>query len=886
MKTIFSFCLLLLLFTKTNAQLPHYLTGGEVHYNYVGLQNGEHVYNVNFQCYRTCPGRHASSAIVSIYDRVTNVLVKRAEAALNTVSELRNNGDPLNDCLANPVSVCYLEATYTAVISLPVSINGYTIACIPKPVVPDKQVHREEGIDNLSEWGFVLATYTAEIPGGAAAANSSPSVFVGDLDVNCENTSFSASFAASLDYDGDELRYYLCDAYRAGLNVDNYIDAFAPPPFLPVIYAANFNSANPLGPNVIMEMDQEIGILKGIAPGEGSYLVCVCVGEYRNGILIATKRREFQINITSCKIAKASLLPEYLLCSNNNTLQLSNLSSGFRVEAFHWEISNSNGNVLFTDKKPTVSYTFKDTGIYNIKLVINKGVNQCIDSITSIAKVYPGLKPDFVFSGDCENKPATFTNTSTATLGQINYWKWNFGDDDAWGNAGYSWPDVTGELNPTYQYRRYGSKQVQLVVGTTYGCRDTLRRTINILRKPLLSMIYKDKLICTGDTTELWAYTPRGGNFSWSPQVNMSNGNSDKPLVWPAVTTTYYVLLDDNVCQNTDSVRVRITDKVFVQAMSDTTICQGDAIELKLTSDAHTYSWTNVSPQNAALSNPKVVTNATTDYVVTASIGGCSAKDTVRVITVPYPKVNAGADMMICDQTSAQLVGSTDGSSFSWSPALTLTQSNLLNPVASPTQTTRYVLTAFGTGGCPKPASDTVVVTVLPPIQPFAGRDTTALVGLPMQLNASGGVSYEWSPATGLSSNNVRNPVANYNAPFENGIRYKVKVLNQAGCADSAYITVKVLAAKPQVLVPTAFTPNGDGKNDVLRPIALGMQIEYFQVYNRWGELVFSTTTTGKGWDGVIGGQIQSTGVFAWVVKAIDIDGKPYFQKGSVTLIR
>ncbi|MBO9681163.1 MAG: gliding motility-associated C-terminal domain-containing protein [Flavisolibacter sp.] len=875
MKTVFPFCLLLLLFTEMNAQRPHYITGGQVYYTYQGMQNGEHVYRVLFQCYKTCPGGHVPRAIVSIYDRVTNLPVKRVQASLSNVSEMKA-GDPLNDCLANPSAVCYSEATYVTDISLPTSVNGYTIAC------GLGEVYRKEGITNLAEWSYVLATYTAEIPGGAAAANSSPSISGGDLTVNCENSSFSSNFGA-FDYDGDELRYYLCDAYRGGLNADNYIDYAAPPPFKPVIYASNFSGSRPLGSNVMV--DEKLGILKGIAPGKGTYLVCVCIGEYRNGVLIATQRREFQIDITSCQAAKASLLPEYLLCKDNNTLQLSNLSSGFRVEAFNWQIFSSSGAVLFTDNKPTVSYTFADTGIYNVKLVINKGANPCIDSTTSIVKVYPGLKPDFIFSGDCVGKPTAFTNTSTATLGQINYWKWDFGDGGAWGNAAYSWPDVTGEFNPTYQYRSYGPSTVQLVVGTTYGCRDTLRRTINILSKPPLNIIYKDRLICLGDTTELWAFASRGGNFSWSPQVNMVNGNTPKPLVSPTVTTVYHVLLDDNGCQNTDSVKVRVTDKVFVQAMNDTTICQGDAIELKLMSDAHTYSWTNVSPENAALRNPRVVTTATTDYVVTASIGGCSAKDTIRVVTVPYPRVNAGADIVICDQTSAQLSGSADGSSFSWSPASTLNASNVLDPVAQPKQTTHYVLTAYDTRGCPKPASDTVLVTVLPPIRPFAGRDTTALVGMPMQLKASGGVAYEWSPATGLSATNVRNPIALYNSPSE-GIKYKVKILNEAGCADSAYITVKVSALKPQVYVPTAFTPNGDGKNDVLRPIAAGIRIEYFQVYNRWGQLVFSTRTAGEGWDGTVGGKIQTNDVFTWVAKAVDETGKSFVQKGTVTLIR
>jgi gliding motility-associated-like protein len=109
----------------------------------------------------------------------------------------------------------------------------------------------------------------------------------------------------------------------------------------------------------------------------------------------------------------------------------------------------------------------------------------------------------------------------------------------------------------------------------------------------------------------------------------------------------------------------------------------------------------------------------------------------------------------------------------------------------------------------------------------------------------------------------------------------------ETGCPHFAYINVKVFATKAQVFVPTAFTPNGDGRNDRLRPIPVGIQrIEYFHVYSRWGQLVFSTRTTGEGWDGTINGKTQTTGVFTWVVKAVDIDGKPYSQKGTVTLIR
>lgn len=277
----------------------------------------------------------------------------------------------------------------------------------------------------------------------------------------------------------------------------------------------------------------------------------------------------------------------------------------------------------------------------------------------------------------------------------------------------------------------------------------------------------------------------------------------------------------------------------------------------------------------------------TTTYQITARIGRCTATDNVVVRTVPYPVANAGLDTLICHQTEAQLAGSHDGTTFSWSPTETLTSANTLSPVARPPQTMEYVLTTQDEqSGCPKPVSDTVVVSVLPDIIAFAGRDTAVVVNQPLQFNASGGVRYEWTPAEGLSATDIPNPVGVYSSENES-IRYTVLVYNELNCVDSASMTVRVFKTEPQVFVPTGFTPNGDGNNDVVRPIAVGMtQIEYFRIYNRWGQLVFHTTVNGKGWDGRIGGKEQGSGVYVWIVKGTDFTGKTFAAKGTVTLIR
>ena len=139
---------------------------------------------------------------------------------------------------------------------------------------------------------------------------------------------------------------------------------------------------------------------------------------------------------------------------------------------------------------------------------------------------------------------------------------------------------------------------------------------------------------------------------------------------------------------------------------------------------------------------------------------------------------------------------------------------------------------------------------------------------------------------TGLNNPPIKNPVGIYGAEIDS-VRYTVLIFDDAGCLDSAHVTVKVFKTNPYVFVPTAFTPNGDGLNDDVKPIAVGVkQIRYFSIYNRWGQLVFRTSVNGKGWNGTIQGKPQGSNVYVWMVSAVDYLDKPIFLKGTVTLIR
>jgi gliding motility-associated-like protein len=223
---------------------------------------------------------------------------------------------------------------------------------------------------------------------------------------------------------------------------------------------------------------------------------------------------------------------------------------------------------------------------------------------------------------------------------------------------------------------------------------------------------------------------------------------------------------------------------------------------------------------------------------------------------------------------------------FSWSPANSLINENTLTPTAGPVRTTAYILSATDTVGCPKPKTDTIVVTVIPPITAYAGNDTTVLPDQPVPLLATGGSTYSWSPPTGLSDPNIPNPVVMLNSAYDS-VTYTVRVTDKNGCYSEDRVTVRIFNTVADILVPSGFTPNGDGKNDVARPITIGItKLQYFSIYNRWGQLLFTTNETGKGWNGVFNGVAQPAGAYVYQARGFDFLGSAIYRKGTIVLIR
>lgn len=872
MKRFLVFSLFLVSFSDAFAS---HISGGELIYEYLGpgSTDGSKRYRITLKLFRdnnctncaVMPGH----VIIAIYNNDNNAQIASSPFNVAKSSEITVPVSPAPPCMDNPPEIFYSLATYQVVVELKNNLNGYTGAyqtcCRITPM---------ENVSTVPPPGQGEgSTYVCTIPGDNqfTGINSSPQ-FKTILAPVCYGANFIFDFGAT-DPDGDSLVYSFCNAYNRGV-ATSAADVTPPPPlYQSVSYINGFSGSIPLGNRAIL--NTQTGIISGFAPpNPGRYVVCVCINEYRNGVLIGRHRKDFILTVSNCSLADADLNTSYTNCDNLTFHFANTAAQSANIQTYYWDFGDGN-----TSADPDPIYTYAAPGNYIVKLVVNRGL-PCSDSTTSPVKAFPGFRPDFEFLGKCKNTPIQFTDKTIADHGVVDYWKWNFDEPSSPTNI------IVGNPTPTHSYAAANNYNVTFIVSTSVGCIDTLQKTVEILDKPPLTLLPKDTLICNLDTLQIRAIGD--GSFTWTPNYMISNTGIPDPLVSPDVTTTYHVTVTDAFgCSGSDSIKVNVKSFVTQFAGPDTTICRTDTVVLKLTSDALYFLWTENPANNTlndpTLKNPTARPLVTTNYRVIGSIGKCIAVDDITVTPIPYPAANVGPDKTICFGQSAQL-NASGGSIYSWSPAAFLTATNIPNPQSiKPTDNIRYIVTVRDVLGCPKPVRDTMTLYVSK-IKANAGpRDTSVVLDQPLQLFATGSINYSWSPTTWLNNPLIHNPIA---LP-RNDIEYVVKVSDNAGCFDRDSIRVHVFMIKPDLLVPNAFTPNGDGNNDVFKPIPIGMKsIDLFMVYNRWGQMVYSGSGNDAAWDGTFGGKKQEMATFVWYAEGVDYLNNKIKRKGSVVLIR
>jgi gliding motility-associated-like protein len=201
--------------------------------------------------------------------------------------------------------------------------------------------------------------------------------------------------------------------------------------------------------------------------------------------------------------------------------------------------------------------------------------------------------------------------------------------------------------------------------------------------------------------------------------------------------------------------------------------------------------------------------------------------------------------------------------------------------MATPTESTVYSVIIKDQYDCADTLHSNIVVNPLPVVS-IHPDDTVIKYGQSLQLNGSGAFLYHWYPSSAVSNTNLSNPIAYVTRP----VTIILSGFDEKGCVNTDSIRIDV-DYKDQTFIPTAFSPNGDGKNDLFKVGSISFQkLLEFRIFNRWGQEVFTTTDPQQGWDGKYKGVLQDVGTYHYIIRVAYPDSRVETFKGDVTLVK
>lgn len=428
-----------------------HIVGGELYYTYLGNNQYEIRLTVYRDCFNGIPP-FDDPAYVGIWDSNNNLIMEVPMSPNDsaTVPSIINSA-----CMQAPNNICVRVANYYAIVNLPPIPGGYQLAY--------QRCCRNGTIQNLINPLGTGATFYATIPGGIPN-NSNPEFSALPPAFICNGYPFVFDHSAT-DADGDSLVYSICDPYNGATTGSSApLPSTSPPPFPNVAFQPPFNIANLLG-GTPLTIDPQTGILTATPNTLGQFVVGICVSEYRNGVLLSTSIRDYQINVVDCpQLVVAALLTPSINCGSN-TVQFSNFSQG--AANYLWDF----GVPGATSTSLNPSYTYPALGTYNVTLVAYSNVNPlCTDTTVGVVNIYPDYVADFNFTTTPCSNTVIFNDSSNTASGVTNSWNWNFGDGLAGANT----------TDPTHTFPGPGTYNVTLAVTSSLGCEETIIHPVTI----------------------------------------------------------------------------------------------------------------------------------------------------------------------------------------------------------------------------------------------------------------------------------------------------------------------------------------------------------------------------------------------------------------------
>lgn len=886
---------ILALFTVFGAKASH-IVGGDIYYDYIGNNNYRFYITVYRDCFSTGAAFDDPLPIaVYLQNGTSPIFIETVPFPGSVTLPVIFN----NPCVIPPTNICVEKAVYIKVITLPPTPGGYTVTY--------QRCCRGPNITNLVNPDDTGLTWTTHVPGSETGAtiNSSPRFTNYPPLLLCNNDDLVFDHSAT-DPDGDQLVYSLVTPLAGGTSGNPLPNPAPPPNYFPVIWAGGFSAANPLGPGATISIDPNTGVLLASPQMLGLFVVGIRVQEYRNGVLIGQTVRDFLFKVFNCNITMQAILPtqEQLpsFVSYCQGLTVPFVNNSYGATNYSWDFGvNGITSDVSTAAAPT--YTYPTPGIYTAMLVANPGW-PCTDT----AYMTVNVNNEFNVSFTSEDSLCVLGN-SFNFVGQSNgpassTYLWDFGP-----NA--SIPSATTLNVNNVNFSAAGINPVTLT-GENGDCEATFTANITIFPEPIASIVMPTGYECEGLTVDFGNNSSGTTAYHWDFGVNGTLSDTSN-LLSPTFTFptggTYDVTLigsSSNICSDTTFETITVNELLTIAFTSNDSLCVTDNsfdFDGQMTGPSFTtYLW-NFGPNASIASSTNLDVNGVVfnthgnfPITLTASFDNCVETYTDNIFIFREPtidfKIEPGPRCApaIVQFTDLSLADSPIIYSWDFGDGGT---SNLENPSHLYLNPGSFSvgLNIMTTYGC----VDTLylmkqdLVTIHPsPVSAFTIDPVKADIchaDVTFTDGSSDAVSiYYWFDDSTFSANQA-NLVYNYQS---SGWHRPMQIAtNQFGCKDTSF---QELYIEPFVIyIPNTFTPDGNEFNNIFNAsFALDVYEWEMKIYNRWGELLFTSTNPEIGWDGTYLGKLVQDGTYAYILTYVSCENPDISRQitGHVNMLK
>ncbi len=642
----------------------------------------------------------------------------------------------------------------------------------------------------------------------------------------------------------------------------------------------------------------------------GTYDITLTVDDGTN-----TDDTTIQVVVSNCAQPVASFLDPGALCVGdciNLDASGSTQGSNGPLTSYTWVVAPAAGAPAIPNGVNPTNICWNTAGTYDITLTVSDGTDTDDTTIQVVVSncalpVASFIDPGTLCVGDCINLDAS--GSTQGANGPLTSYTWVVAPA-----AGA--PAIPNGVNPTnICWNTAGTYDITLTVGDGTDTDDTtIQVVVNTCNVPTASFVDPGPL-CVGDCINLDASNSTQGSngpltsYTWvvAPAAGaptIPNGVNPTNICWNTAGT-YDITLTVGDGTDTDDTTIQVVVTACTQPVASFVapgaLCTGDCIGLDASGSTQgsngpltSYTWT-VAPAAGAPTIPNGVnptnicwnTAGTYDVTLTVSDGTDTDDTTIQVVVTAcnVPVANFSFPATICAGQCIDFMDLSTGTPTMWEwtfNGATPSMSSDQNPtqICFPAAGTFDVTLIASNSSGSDTLTTAVTVSALPVVN--AGPDVTITIGESTTLNPAGPPgNYVWSPIIGLSCDVCLNPSANPLITTE----YTVTVTDANGCSGSDNVIVYVNVVEG-IGVPNAFSPNGDGNNDVLFVKGNGIERMTFSVYNRYGQKVFESTDQTIGWDGTHNGKEVNTGVFVYVVEYQFFGSDIQKITGNVTLTK